>query len=275
VENPTYSAAIPLFRFYQAEILPVDLTDEGMDLDQLEEVIKRHKPVLIYTMPNFHNPTGITTSQTHREGLLRLCETYRVLLLEDGFEEEMKYFGKAILPIKSMDQHDVVIYFGTFSKVLFPGLRIGWIAADKDCIEMLAAIKQAGDISGNNLDQAALNLFCRYGLYDLHIKRLHKVYRKRMQTVLKAAREYISKGIASYTKPLGGYTLWFELNRTNINESEVIQQIENMGVMVSPGTMFFPDSTDKVCFRLSIAHRDEDEIIDGIKRIGKALHELY
>ncbi|MBU4001002.1 MAG: PLP-dependent aminotransferase family protein [Proteobacteria bacterium] len=271
VENPTYSAILPLFQFHRADIVTVDQTEAGMDLDQLESVLSGEPPVLVYTVPNFQNPTGITTSQSHREKLLRLCEKYRVPLLEDGFEEEMKYFGKTVLPIKSMDQHHIVMYLGTFSKVLFPGLRIAWIAADRACIEVLAAIKKAGDLSGNMMNQAALNLFCRYGFYDLQLKRLHKVYRRRMQTALKAARAFIPRNLASFSKPLGGYCLWFELNHFRGDEPEMMDKMKSHGVLVSPGKSFFAASTDRICFRISIAHRDEKEIEEGIKRIGRAL----
>ncbi len=224
-------------------------------------------------MPNFHNPTGITTSQAHREKLLKICEKSRVLLVEDGFEEEMKYLGKAVLPVKSMDYHNIVLYLGTFSKVLFPGLRIGWIAADKKCVEKLCAIKNIGDLSSSSLNQAALHLFCQKGHYDLHLKRVHKVYRKRMYTALRVARENIPNDIVSYTKPLGGYTIWFELKHSK-SEDEAIQHIYRHGVAVSPGSFYFPDTTKNICFRVSIAHRDEHEIEKGIKRLGEALRSL-
>ena len=271
VESPTYAIILPLLRFYQAEVVAVDQTGEGMDLDQLENILESQRPAFIYTVPNFHNPTGITTSQAHRERLLRLSETHRVPIVEDGFEEEMKYFGKTVLPIKSMDQHQTVVYLGSFSKVLFSGLRVAWIAADKECIQMLAALKRVGYLSGNIMDQAALNQFCRYGYYDLHIKRLHKVYRKRMQVALKAAREFVPEAMAVFTKPLGGYCMWFEVKQFRGNEAEMIKKLESHGVLVTQGSSFFPFPTEKKCFRVSIAHRNETEIEEGMKRIGQAL----
>ena len=129
VEAPTYGMAHSLFKLHEVQAIEVPLLADGMDLDTLQQVLrkKRQRPKLIFTMPNFHNPTGITTGQQHRERLLALCEEHRVPLLEDGFEEEMKYFGQAVLPVKSMDNRGIVMYVGTFSKVVFPGLRIGWI----------------------------------------------------------------------------------------------------------------------------------------------------
>ena len=125
-----------------------------------------------------------------------------------------------------MDHHQTVIYLGSFSKVLFSGLRVAWIAADRECIKMLAALKRVGYLSGNIMDQAALNRFCRYGYYDLHIKRLHKVYRKRMQAALKAARESIPEDVAIFTKPLGGYCMWFEVKKYSGSEDGMIRALE-------------------------------------------------
>ena len=126
IESPTYANVIPLIRHHGMNLLEIPINDRGMDLDQLEQMISQKPPILVYTIPNFQNPTGITTDQPHRERLLAICERHGIPLVEDGFEEEMKYFGKAVLPIKSMDRKKIVIYLGTFSKVLFPGIRLGW-----------------------------------------------------------------------------------------------------------------------------------------------------
>lgn len=274
VESPTYSAAIPLFRYYQAELTGIGMKEDGMDLAALKEVVKTESPAMIYTMPNFHNPTGITTSQIHREILLSICEKYRIPLVEDGFEEEMKYFGKAALPIKSMDRHRVVIYLGTFSKILFPGLRIGWVAADRDCIEQLAALKFMGDLGGNNVDQAALNLFCRMGHYDLHVKRMHRIFRKRMYTALKCVKKYFPPDSASWTRPIGGYTIWVMLSESPLNPEALADYFEDFGVRIRPGNSHFHESTDNCFFRLSISRLSEPEIEEGMRRIGRGIKKL-
>ena len=219
-----------------------------MDLDILEQQLKESRPRLIYSIPTFHNPTGISSSQAHRERLLKLCETYSVPLVEDGFEEEMKYFGKAVLPIKSMDKQQVVIYLGTFSKVLFPGIRVGWIVAPKNLIPRLGRIKQVSEICGSPLTQAAVYQFCKQGFYELHKKRLHRVYRKRMQIALQACREFLPTDIIQFTKPDGGYLIWLTLLNSGIEEEKLIQQLLDDGVAVSPGSKFFPDLQNQVHF---------------------------
>jgi GntR family transcriptional regulator/MocR family aminotransferase len=274
-ESPTYSRAMDIFRLAQVEMTGVPMTPRGMDLEALDAMAAQDPPALVYTIPNFHNPTGITTDQGHRERLLAICESYRIPLVEDGFEEEMKYFGKAVLPIKSMDQRGVVVYLGTFSKILFPGLRIGWIAADPGCIERLAPIQKALILSGNLLDQAALYRFCRLGEYDLHVNRMHRIYRRRMQTALKALKAtFGSDRRIRWTEPCGGYTIWLRLEGLSQSEPEVLGVLRRHGVMLLPGSFHFHGAAQGVYFRLSIAHLDEATITEGIRRLALGLDAL-
>ena len=274
-ESPTYSRAMDIFRLAQVEMVGVPMTASGMDLDALEGIIAQDPPALVYTIPNFHNPTGITTDQSHRERLLSICERHRVPLVEDGFEEEMKYFGKAVLPIKSMDHRGIVIYLGTFSKILFPGLRIGWIAADRGCIDRLAPIQRALILSGNLLDQAALHRFCRMGYYDLHINRMHRIYRKRMQTALKALKATLTADHRiTWAEPCGGYTIWLRLDDPAQTEDRVVAALSDAGVMVLPGSYHFHGASEGIYFRISIAHLEEADIVEGIRRLALGLNTL-
>jgi DNA-binding transcriptional MocR family regulator len=277
IETPTYGSAIPLFRFHGLDVLPVPMRPDGMDIEVLEGHLNRRRPALVYTIPNFHNPTGITSSQDHRERLLALCEKHRIPLAEDGFEEEMKYFGKAVLPIKSMDSGGTVIYIGTFSKVVFPGLRIGWIAAPRICIEHLAALQRISSLAGNTVSQAAVERFCSEGLYEAHLRRLHKVYRRRMQGVLQGLRDHMPAGV-EWTQPAGGYTLWLRLPGSPLGEDEVHDRLLRDGVKLTPGSLFFPAdsaaSSSKPHFRLSVSCVDETEILEGCRRIGRTLRAV-
>ncbi len=272
-ETPTYKSALYLTNYLGLKVVGIPMTAEGMNLDILEERLKECNPKLIYTMPTFQNPTGLSTSQTHREKLLNLCENYRIPLVEDGFEEEMKYFGKAVLPIKSMDKNQVVIYLGTFSKVLFPGVRVGWIVAPPVLIDQMGSMKYVSELSGSPLIQAAVYQFCQQGFYELHKKRLHRVYRKRMQATLQACREFLSPELVHWSKPDGGYLLWFSVKSDIGTETDFLAQLLTAGVSVTPGSQFFPETSEGIHFRLSIAHRNEDEIREGIRRIGKVIKE--
>jgi len=270
-ECPSYASVLSLIKYLDLHVIGIPMTDDGMDLDILERQLQTQRPRLIYTIPTFQNPTGMSSSQTHRERLLALCEKYRIPLVEDGFEEEMKYFGKAVLPIKSMDKQQVVIYLGTFSKVLFPGIRVGWIVAPSQLISRLGKMKQVSELSGSPLAQAAVYQFCKQGFYELHKKRLHRVYRKRMQQALQSCREFLPANQIHYTKPDGGYLIWVTLLFPSLNEDELISQLWDAGMAVSPGSRYFPDKPEQVHFRLSIAHRNEEEIREGIRRIGQIL----
>lgn len=276
IESPTYNKIIPLLRFCGLKPLEVPVRHDGMDLTMLEEVLRREKPVLVYTMPNSQNPTGISTSQTHREQLLSLCETYRVPILEDGFEEEMKYFGKAALPIKSMDKHHLVIYAGTFSKVLFPGVRIGWIAAERECIDRLLSIRYFSDTSSSMILQAGIYKFCQSGHYARHINKMRRVFRSRMQTAIKAFDEYIAPDWAEWIQPSGGYLIWMKLKSpAPVRRDEWESLMAGKGVCAAWGTLFFAGETGESHIRLSISKLNEQEIETGICRLGDVLREVW
>jgi DNA-binding transcriptional MocR family regulator len=272
MEAPTYSLAIMSCQQQGMPIVTIPMRDDGMDLDALAARLKRGGVAFVYSMPNFHNPTGITTSQAHRERLLGLCESHRVPLIEDGFEEELKYFGHAILPIKSMDRRGVVIYLGTFSKVVFPGLRVGFIAAHPSCIERLAAVSRVCWLSGNLLTQAAIARFCDSGAYEEHIRRVHRAYRPRMRALLDSLTSCLPHGRVHFTRPQGGYTLLLTLRpRRRLNEEHAMQRFRDAGVLLSPGSLYFPSPPEQPCFRISVANLSVEKIQEGCRRLGLAV----
>ena len=278
VESPSYTRALDAFRLARARLIPLPMTGEGMDLEALEKTLAGEPVALIHTMPNFHNPSGATTSQEHRERLLMLCQNHRVPLLEDGFEEEMKYFGKTAPPVKAMDRQGVVIYLGTFSKTLFPGLRTGWIAADRGLIERLAPIQRSLLLCGNQVDQAALELFCRQGYYDRHLRRIHRVYRRRMKAALAALETHLDPARLGWTLPSGGYTIWLQAREAatgqGIDEPGLAAHLLAHGVAVLPGGPHYLGPPEGLRFRLSIAHLEEADIEEGIRRLGRAFRAL-
>ncbi|MDU2064047.1 MAG: PLP-dependent aminotransferase family protein [Sporomusaceae bacterium] len=275
IESPTYKEMLPLLKFCGLKPLEIPIRSDGMDLAILEKMLKTEQPSLVYTMPNFQNPTGVTTSQSHREKLLSLCQKYGVPILEDGFEEEMKYFGRVVLPIKSMDDQHTVIYCGTFSKVLFPGVRIGWIAAEPECIERLMAIRSFSDLSSSMILQAAIYEFCQRGHYDRHISKMHRLFRKRMQTALVALKQYIKPEWAAWSEPNGGYLLWLKLSPLPDAAADLTALFAKQKIQISSGKYFFSSSANAVHLRLSISKLNEAEITEGIKRLALALEQIY
>jgi DNA-binding transcriptional MocR family regulator len=272
IEAPTYANILPLLQFAGADIAEVPMTDEGMDLHRLDAMLSKEAVSFVYSIPNFHNPTGITTTHEHREQLLSICLKHRVPIVEDGFEEDMKYFGKVPLPIKSIDDANIVIYLGTFSKVLFPGLRIGWVTADRDCISRMTAVKRFSDLTSSPFVQMIMNEFIRGGYYDRQLKRLHRVFRKRMQLALAKMDEHFPKE-TPWTKPAGGYTIWVKLP-LKMDEAHLHAHMLEHGVVVSPGSYYFPRQTKSDHFRISISRLNESEISEGLARAGRALHRM-
>lgn len=275
VESPTYGHILPLLRCHGLQPVEVPVRPDGLDLARLGRVLKDKRPAFVYTMPAFQNPSGVTTSQAHRERLLSLCERAGVPLLEDGYDEEMKYFGRVVLPIKSMDRRGLVIYCGTFSKILFPGLRIGWTAADAGCIERLTALRTFSEHSSSPILQAAVQEFCENGAYERHIARMHRVFRKRMTAALRALRRHIKPEWADWNEPAGGYLIWLAMKPGPPPGLDWQAGLASHGVLASPGCLFFPSTSPASHLRLSISTLDEDEIEAGVERLARAFRKIY
>lgn len=274
-EAPTYGLAHRLFRVHGVKAVEVPMLADGMDLDALARTLGRGPaPRFVYTMPNFHNPTGVTTSQAHRERLLAICEERGVPIVEDGFEEEMKYFGEAVLPIKSMDARGTVLYVGTFSKVAFPGLRLGWIAAPREVVAHLSAFDRVTSLGGSTLVQAAVSRFCASGALESYLRRVHRVFRKRMQATLRALDASVPPEV-SWTRPAGGYLVWMRLPGPPESEPETCARLLDAGVRVAPGRPFFGARPSAPYARLSIACLDEQAIAEGCRRIGGVLRPSW
>lgn len=275
VESPTYDQALPLLRLHGLRPVGIPLGPEGLDLEVLAARMAIEPPALVYTMPTFQNPSGRSSTQAHREALLALCGRFGVPLLEDGFEEEMKYFGKVIPPIKAMDAAGQVIYIGTFSKILFPGIRIGWVVAARPCIQRLTALRQAAELAPAAPLQAAMHEFCEGGHYDLHLGRMHRVFRRRMQATLHALRRHLDPAWAAWAEPNGGYLVWLRLAPPAGAGPSWADRFAARGVQVTAGDTCFPEGGAGDCVRLSIATLDAGEIEEGIRRLGAVLGEVH
>ena len=273
VEAPTYDHMLRLLALHRLRPLAIPEGPEGPDLAALERLAQRERPVLLYTMPSFQNPTGRCLPQSQREGLLALCERLALPILEDGFEEEMKYFGRAMLPLKSMDRAGLVLYAGTFSKVLAPGLRLGWLAGSATCLGALAGLRRSTDLGPSPILQAALEDFLLKGHFDQHLARLHRTFRRRMETALAALRRELDPALATWTAPTGGYLIWLALHGAPPAGLEAA--LHAHGVDARSGSSYFNDpESGKPFLRLSISGLDEAEITEGIARLGRALGAL-
>jgi len=277
VESPTYGFILPVLHFHGARVESVPVKADGPDLDALAARLRRRRAKFVYMMPTFQNPTGVTMSQLQRERLLGLCEKYRVPLLEDGFSEDITYFDKVVQPVKSMDRHGLVFFLGTFSKTLMPGLRIGWIAAERSAIDRLATLKMYSDLTTSAPTQLILYEMGRQGIIDRHMAHINRIYARRMRALIAGLTQHLPAGVL-WNKPKGGYLVWLRLPCQRSRAAELRERVARdtarHGVRVMAGDLFFPGRPPAdLCLRLSISLHDESEITEGCRRLGAALHE--
>jgi DNA-binding transcriptional MocR family regulator len=272
VESPTYANLMPVLKLHRADVVPIPMTPDGMDLDRLETTLATRRVKFLYTMPHFQNPTGITTSLAHRKRLLEIASRHNLPVLEDGYEEDLRWDGGEMLPLRALDPSGRVCYLGTFSKGLVPGFRIGWLVAHRELLVHLTHLKRTTDYHTSLVLQAALDEFCRKGEYDAHLRRLRRTYRSRMAAAASAIAEHLPPTVHARV-PQGGYCLWIELPK-GVSMDELYARLGRDGVHVSHGRHFFATEPEHGCFRMSISRTQETEIEAGIAIVGRHLREL-
>jgi len=273
VESPTYSTALELFRALQLKIVGIPVDENGMQVEQLEKLLQLHHPKLIYTIPNFHNPTGTCLSGQRRRQLIALADRYNVPVLEDDFVGDLRYEGRAQPALKALDPGGRVIYISTFSKMLMPGLRVGFVAADGPFYESLVSFKRVNDLATSNLIQHALEAYVTVGRYQAHLRRSCQLYRKRRDAMLQAINRYLPAS-AQVNVPQGGLFIWLCLPE-GFSAEKLLPIACEQGVNFVPGNVFFPDGFGgEACLRLNFVTQPPEEIEEGIKRLGKALKRL-
>lgn len=272
VENPTYSIVLLMAKIFQLKVIDIPITPEGIDVNILEQVLN-DKPVrFVYVMPTYQNPTGISMPHGKREKLVQLCSNKDCLIIEDSIEEELKYSGKAYLPVKSIDKNGQVIYLGAYTKVLAPGLRIGWMVATQECIKKITVVKSIFEISSGTLNQMFLYNFLVKGAFDMHLQKTIRVFRKRMKVAVSSVRKYIPAEKIEWTEPNGGYMLWMKLLTKPMRNIE--NHFSGYGVLIHNGQYFFAKEPAENYIRICIAQTNETEIREGIKKIGEAIKIL-
>ncbi len=269
IESPTYTIVLPLLAQYHARVEPIPMTDRGMDLDALEAVLERSRPKLVFTMPTFHNPTGVTMDLDSRRRLLDLASRSGTPVVEDDFDSELRFDGDPVPPLKALDERGSVLHIGTFSKALFPGLRLGYVVAHPSVVAALGRAKLIADYHTSLLLQAAVLEFCREGLYDRHLKRLASIYRDKSQTLRRALERHFPPTVR-WTRPEGGYAFWITLPET-LSAEALLEECARAGVLFTPGSNFFPQGEGDRYLRLSISRVPNERIAEGIERLGAIL----
>jgi 2-aminoadipate transaminase len=277
MELPTYLAAINAFRAYNPEFVGLKMDDDGIIMDSLESILKvlqsEHKKLkFFYTVPTCQNPTGVTLSMERRKCLLELASEYDFLIIEDDPYSLVLYESIDVAPLKSMDAEGRVIHLSTFSKILSPGLRLGWVVADDRLIEKFVLAKQGMDLCTSPLLQ-----YIAYGALErkvIHenLTKIRALYKTKRDKMLEALETYFPKG-CKWTTPIGGLFIFAWLPE-KVNTKELIQDcIKKHKIAYVPGQSFFVDRSGTNTMRLNFSYPAIDEIEEGIKRLGQAIKE--
>lgn len=273
-ESPSYLGAINAFKAYQPTFIEIPMDDNGMIVDELEKALKAHPEAkMIYTIPDFQNPSGKTMSVDRRKRVAELSRIYNIPVIEDCPYGELIFEGEVYPSIKSFDTEGNVIYLGTFSKTFCPGLRIGWVCAEPEIIQKYIIVKQGADLQCSSISQRETALFMQK--YDLneHIANIRTIYKRRRDVMLEAIEKYFPEDV-KYTRPKGGLFTWIEL-RKDLDASEILVEALKENVAFVPGGSFYANGGNKNHFRLNYSSMNEELIVEGMKRLGKVLQKFY
>ncbi len=277
VELPTYLAALQAFNLSEPRYVGVAVDDMGIRTDLLETKLKHLKSQnvqskFIYTIPNFQNPSGVTMSEDRRRHLLELASRYDLLVIEDDPYRYISFDERPKTALKALDADGRVLYLSTFSKIIAPGLRVGWVVADKDLINKIALAKQGMDLCTSPLNQY-LALWClRNGLVEKRLKVISEAYKRKRDLMLKTLEDSMPKGVR-WTRPAGGMFVFVWLPDGMDTKAMMRRAITEYRVAYVPGRSFFVDDSGKNTMRLNFTYANEPDIKEGIGRLGRLIEQ--
>ena len=278
VTAPTYFTAIPIFRSFGVEFIEIEQDREGLDVGELADILARRRrdgkssPKFIYNITEFHNPTGITMSLERRKALVELAVREQIFIIEDSPYRKIRFEGDPIPPLKSLDRHDLVFHLGTFSKLMAPGLRVGWVSSSPEMIARLTQLKS--DNGSCPLTQRIVFEFCNEGRLAAHTERVRETYRVHRDRMVESLRHELPD--VSFDVPCGGYYMWLTLPHEMDGEQLAVRASE-AGVTVLPPRKFYahPDAgRSKNHIRIAYTHADVHEIDEGVRRLASAFRSI-
>jgi 2-aminoadipate transaminase len=275
---PAYLGAIQAFTAYEANCESIPMNDEGIDTDSLRRNIERLRrtginPKFIYTVPTFQNPSGETISLSHRKELLDIASEYDFLIIEDDPYGELIFEGEKIPSIKSFDTKGRVIYLSTFSKILAPGFRIGWVIASKVILDKLILAKQATDLCANVFSQYVAYEYVKGGYLDKQVEKIKELYKRKRDVMVEAIKHYFPPNV-KWAFPHGGMFLWVTLPK-KIDTRLMFQKALAKKVAYVVGEAFYPEGGNYNSMRLNFSYSDDNIIKEGIKRLGDVIKEEF
>lgn len=277
VERPSYMAALQVFRSYRVEMVGVEQDDDGMRTDRLAETLRTlaragKRAKLIYVVPDFQNPSGVTMSRERREGVLAAAREYHTLVVEDSPYRQLRFEGAAPPPLMSLDADGRVIYLSTFSKTLCPGLRIAWVAARDELIQQFVTAKQGMDLCCPAFTQAIAAEFCAQGHIYTRLPQITTLYRRKRDVMLRALEREMPPGV-SWTHPQGGLFLWVRLPEDMDTEQLLRPAVEEEGVAYVVGSGFHADGGGKNTMRLNFSFPSDEHIEEGVRRLANLVRK--
>ena len=275
VESPSFIGSLNAFRTYEAELLGVKVESDGMNMEDLEETLKNNDRVkMIYTIPTFHNPTGTTMSLEKRKRMLELASKYDVLILEDNPYGDLRFAGEEVPTLKSMDTEGRVVYVGSFSKILSPGMRLGYVVAPSELAEKIEMLKQVNDVHTPMITQLMCVEFMKKYNIDKYIAKNRELYGKKCAKMVEAMEKYFPKGKVKWVVPEGGIFLWCECPGIE-DISPVVDKCLEKKVAIVPGSNFATDIyAPSNMFRLNYSSATLENIEEGVRRLGEVLTEM-
>lgn len=269
LEEPTYTNVLAAVFGLGLKATPIPMRENGLDLEAMERALRRPEVKLLYTIPTFHNPLGTTSSLAHRRALLEIAARCGKPVIVDDFESDLRFAGRPIPSLAALDATGLVVQLSSFSKSLFPGVRVGAIAARGHFVEALVALKQAADLSDAMPLQRCLEEFVAGGDYDRHLTRLRRVLRSRRDALLEALADQMPEG-ARWTEPDGGYQVWVDLPG-GLDTGDLLTDAVGAGVLFAPGSQFHHDGRASSGLRLSFAMATEEELRRGVAALARVV----
>jgi 2-aminoadipate transaminase len=271
MENPSYLGALQAFRLFQADVLPIASDEDGIRPDAILGALRKQRPALIYLMPNFQNPTGVSLSLERRKVVVEIVKEHDLLLLEDDPYGDLIFSGERIPSLFSLGGPRNFIYMSSFSKTIAPGMRIAYISGNEELISKLAVVKQGTDLQTNTFGQYVVNEYLESGQFERHKSLLRQTYKERMGCMLAALEQYFPASV-SWNSPGGGMFLWVKLP-ARCNARDLLLKCLEKNVAFVPGQEFFPDGSGENTIRLNFSNATPEKISEGIKRMGEVLKD--
>ncbi|MGV8982888.1 aminotransferase-like domain-containing protein [Clostridium sp.] len=269
-ENPTHNTAIKLMKLHELDIIGIEVDEEGINTSKLKQAIMVKDIKAAYLVPSYHNPTGMVMPYKKREEIYKLLKQQGIPIIEDGFNEELQHLGTHIAPIVSIcGEENSVVYIGSLSKILFPGIRIGWIFADEKLIDALECVKRSRNIHTSSLDQSILYEYMKSGSFERYVKKARNIYKEKYELITRLAKVYIPH---KYILGDGGLYIFIKLD--GINARELLERCYARQVIFTPGDIFYTDGGGDDTIRLGFSRVSMEDIEKGIRIIGEEAKKI-